>query len=71
MGFGTVRILYFRDTGKEGIQKIWDTGLEGFRTRGLREKRVQTGGMWNRRDAGQEGYERWDKGQLGCRTREI
>ena len=24
--------------------------------------------MWNRRDAGQEGYERWDKGQLGCRT---
>ena len=39
MGFGTVRILYFRDTGKEGIQKVLDTGLEGFRTRGLREKR--------------------------------
>ena len=24
--------------------------------------------MWNRRDAGQEGYERWCTVQLGCRT---
>ena len=45
-----------RDTGLEGgIQGKRYTGTEEYKTGGKNKMRVRTGGMWNRRDSGQEG----------------
>ena len=40
---------------KRGIQDWRDSGLEGYGIGGKKKRGFRTGGMWKRRDAGQDG----------------
>ena len=51
------------------MKKKRDEDKEGFRTRGIQERRVQDQRDVEQKRCWTEGMqEKWDAGQLGCRT---